>query len=57
MTIVALGLSMDSESKNRGAQDLFEELNACDEIDHSLIAYQMLFMSGNGSHVNLAIGF
>ena len=35
-TIVALGLSMDSESKNRGAQDLFEELNASDEIDKCL---------------------
>ena len=34
--LVALGLSMDSESKNRGAQDLFEELNASGEIDNCL---------------------
>ena len=27
---------MDSEIKNRGAQDLFEELNASDEIDNCL---------------------
>ena len=35
-TIVALGLSMDSESKNRGEQDLFEELNASGKIDNCL---------------------
>ena len=34
--LVALGLSIDSEIKNRGAQDLFEELNASDEIDNCL---------------------
>ena len=35
-TIVALGFSRDLESKNRGAQDLFEELNASGEIDNCL---------------------
>ena len=29
-------ISMDSESKNRGAQELFEELNASGEIDNCL---------------------
>ena len=33
-TIVASGFSMDSESKNRGAQDLIEELNASGETDN-----------------------
>ena len=34
--LVALGLSMNSESKNGGAHDFFEELNASGEIDNCL---------------------